>query len=117
MPEVGEVLRHDGPDYRERFGEGLWPSHRRAMDDLIHCRTEALGGHLLQCEPCGQAHYAYHSYRHRSCPKCHSYDTAGWLAEWRQELLPVPYFHVVLTLPQALHELVRRHQNDLDAIL
>jgi hypothetical protein len=117
MPEMAEVLRRYGPAYQERFGEGLLPSHRRAMDDLIHCRTETLGGHLLQCERCGQEHYAYHSCRNRSCPKCHRYDTAVWLAERRQELLPVPYFHVVFTLPQELHELVRRHQKDLYDIL
>ena len=61
MPEMAAVLRRYGLDYRERCGEGLLPSHRRAMDDLLHCRTEAFGGHLLQCEHWGQAHYAYHS--------------------------------------------------------
>jgi Putative transposase/Transposase zinc-binding domain len=113
MPEVADVFRSYGSAYQERFGADLLPSHRRAMDDIIHCRTEALGGHLLQCDHCGQEHYAYHSCRNRSCPKCHHHDTEVWLAERRQELLPVPYFHVVLTLPQELHELVRRHQKDL----
>jgi hypothetical protein len=117
MPEVADVFRYYGPAYQERFGADLLPSHRRAMDDLIHCRTEALGGHLLQCDHCGQEHYAYHSCRNRSCPKCHHHDTEVWLAERRQELLPVPYFHVVLTLPQELRELVRRHQKDLYDIL
>jgi hypothetical protein len=117
MPEVADVLRRDGPDYRERFGEDLLPSHRRAMDDLIHCRTEALGGQLLPCERCSQEHDADHACRNRSCPTCHHQDTEAWLEERRQELLPVPYFHVVLTLPQELRELVRRHQKDLYDIL
>jgi hypothetical protein len=117
MPEVADVLRRYGSDYRERFGEDLLPSHRRAMDDLVRCRTEALGGHLLQCDHCGQEHYAYHSCRNRSCPKCHHHETEAWLAERRQELLPVPYFHVVLPLPQELRELVRRNQKDLYDIL
>ena len=117
MPEVADIFRCYGPAYQERFGADLLPSHRRAMDDIIHCRTEALGGHLLQCNHCGQEHYAYHSCRNRSCPKCHRHDTEVWLAERRQELLPVPYFHVVLTLPQELRELVRRHQKDLYDIL
>ncbi len=116
MPEMAEVVRRDGPDERERFGEGLVPSHRRAMDDLIHCRTAAFGGHLLQGEHCGQEHDAYYSCRHRSGPTCHRSDTAVWLAERRQELLPVPDFQVVFTLPQELHELVRHHQKDLDDI-
>jgi hypothetical protein len=117
MPEMAAVLRRDGPAYQERCGEGLLPSHRRAMADLIHCRTEPLGGHLLQCERCGQEHYAYHSCRNRSGPKCHRDDTAVWLAERRQERLPVPDVHVVFTLPQELHERVRRHQKDLDDIV
>jgi hypothetical protein len=117
MPEVADVFRRYGHDYLDRFGQDLLPSHRRAMADLSACRTEALGGQLLQCEHCGQEHYISHSCRNRSCPKCHLRDTEAWLEERRQELLPVPYFHVVLTLPQELHELVRRHQHDLYDIL
>jgi hypothetical protein len=113
MPEVADVFRDDGPAYQERCGADLLPSHRRAMDDIIHCRTEALGGQLWPCDPCGQEHYASHSCRHRSGPTCHRHDTEIWLAARRQALLPVPYFHVVLTLPHELWELVRRHQKDL----
>jgi hypothetical protein len=117
MPEVADVLRRYGREYLDRFGQDLLPSHRRAMEDLLACRTEALGGHLLQCDHCGQEHYVYHSCRNRSCPTCHRLDTEAWLADRRRELLPVPYFHVVLTLPQELRELVRRHQRDLYDIL
>jgi Putative transposase/Transposase zinc-binding domain len=117
LPEVADVLRRSGADYRERFGEDLLPSHRRAMDDMLRCRTEALGGQLLQCEHCGQEHYVYHSCRNRSCPKCHRQDTEAWLEERRQELLPVPYFHVVFTVPQELGEIIRRHQHALYDIL
>jgi hypothetical protein len=117
MPAVAAVFRRDGPDYQARFGENLLPSHRRAMDDLIHCRTEALGGQLLQCEHCGQEHYVYHSCRNRRCPTCPRLETDAWLAARRQELLPVPYFHVVFTVPQELREIIRRHQHALDNIL
>jgi Putative transposase/Transposase zinc-binding domain len=117
MPEVADVFRQYGGEYLERFGQDLLPSHRRAIDDLLHCRTEALGGHLLPCDHCGQEHYVYHSCRNRSCPKCHRLDTEAWLEDRRRELLPVPYVHVVLTLPQELRELVRRNQNDLYDIL
>jgi hypothetical protein len=117
MPEVADVFRRYGGEYLEQFGQDLLPSHRRAMNDIVHCRTEALGGHLLQCDHCGQEHYVYHSCRNRSCPKCHRLDTDAWLAERRQELLPVPYFHVVLTLPQELRALVRSNQKDLYDIL
>jgi transposase-like zinc-binding protein/putative transposase/integrase-like protein len=117
MPEVADVFRRYGPDYRERFGEGLLPSHRRALDDIVHCRTEALGGHLLQCDQWGHEHDVYHSCRNRSCPKCHRTDTDAWLEERRQELLPVPYFHVVFTVPHELGASIRRQQQDLYDIL
>jgi hypothetical protein len=117
MPEVADVFRRYGGEYLEWFGQDLLPSHRRAMNDIMNCRTEALGGHLLQCDHCGQEHYAYHSCRNRSCPKCHHQDTEAWLAERRQELLPVPYFHVVFTVPHELGEVVRRHQQELYDIL
>jgi hypothetical protein len=75
MPEVADVFRSYDPAYQERFGTDLLPSHRRALADLIHCWTAALGGQLLPCDHCGQEHYAYHSCRNRSCPKCHRQDT------------------------------------------
>jgi Putative transposase/Transposase zinc-binding domain len=117
MLEVADVLRRYGREYLDRFEPDLLPSHRRAIVDLLACRTEVLGGQLLPCDHCGQEHYVYHSCRNRSCPTCHCLDTEAWLADRRRELLPVPYFHVVLTLPQELRELVRRHQNDLYDIL
>jgi hypothetical protein len=113
MPEVADVFRSDGPASQERLGADLLPRHRRAMAAMIHGRTAALGGHLLPCDHCGQEHDAYHSCRHRSGPTCHHHDTEVWLAARRQERLPVPSLHGVLTLPQALHDLVRRHPKDL----
>jgi Putative transposase/Transposase zinc-binding domain len=117
MSEVADVLRRYGHEYLDRFGQDLLPSHRRALEDLLACRTEVLGGQLLPCEHCGQEHYVYHSCRNRSCPKCHRLDTEAWLAERRQELLPVPYFHVVFTVPHELGEIIRRHQKDLYDIM
>jgi hypothetical protein len=116
MPEVADVFRRDGPDDRARFGENLRPSHRRAMDAIIHGRTEALGGHLVPCDHCGQEHYADHSCRNRRGPTCHHQDTEAWLAERRQALLPVPSLHVVFTVPHARGEVVRRHPQALDDI-
>ena len=73
--------------------------HRRALDDLAACRTAAMGGHVTQCDTCGVEHYVYHSCRNRSGPSCHGVSTRAWLAARETELLPVPYFHVVFTLP------------------
>jgi hypothetical protein len=113
MPELAEVFRTFGPAYLERFGGRMPPSHRRALSDLVACRTEVMGGHLAQCDCCGHQHYSYHSCRNRSCPKCRSNDTAAWLEKRRSELLPTSYFHLVFTLPETLRDLVRRNQKDL----
>jgi hypothetical protein len=80
---------------------------------MLHGRTEVLGGHLLQCDDWGQEQYVYHSCRQRSCPTCHRQDTAAWWQARRQALLPVPYVHVVFTVPHEWGELSRRHPQDL----
>jgi hypothetical protein len=110
VAELADVFRRYGGEYVKAFGQAMLPSHRRAIEDLVACRTEAMGGHVFACEHCGHRQYAYHSCRNRHCPKCHREDTAQWLARRREELLPVPYFHVTFTLPHRLCEVVRRHQ-------
>jgi putative transposase/transposase-like zinc-binding protein len=117
MLEVVDVLRRYGREDLDRCEPDLLPSHRRAIADLLACRTEVLGGQLWPCDHGGQEHDVYHSCRNRSGPTCHRLDTAAWLEDRRRERLPVPYFHVVFTLPQERRELVRRNQNDLDDLL
>jgi hypothetical protein len=117
MPGVADVVRRFGPAYLARYGAALLPSHRRALRDLAACRTAALGGHVTQCDHCGAEHFVYHSCRNRSCPTCHGATTAAWLAAREAELLPVPYFHVVFTLPSELRAIVRAHQRPLLAAL
>jgi Putative transposase/Transposase zinc-binding domain len=87
------------------------------MADLVHGRTETLGGHLWPCEPCGQAHDVDHAGRHRRGPTCPRQDTEAWLAARRQARLPVPSVHLVCTGPHALGEISRPPQQDLDDIL
>lgn len=117
MPELADVFRRYAGAYLEKFGDRLLPSHRRAIQDLLECRTEAMGGHLFRCDHCGHEHYSYHSCSNRSCPKCHRKHTEKWLERRREELLPVRYFHVVFTVPQELRATVRRHQRKLYGIL
>jgi Putative transposase/Transposase zinc-binding domain len=117
MPAGADVLRRYGHESLDQLGEELLPSHRRAIADLLACRTESLGGHLDHCDHCGREHSVYHSCRNRSCPKCHDHETEAWLEERRQERLPVSYFHVVFTLPHELRALVRRPQKDRYDIL
>ena len=75
------------------------PDQRRVMAAIEACRTAALGGHVERCEDCGEIRIAYNSCRDRHCPKCQGLARAQWLADRRAELLPVPYFHVVFTVP------------------
>jgi len=117
MPDLAEVVRTFGPEYFALHGERMPPSHARAMRDLVACRTEVFGGHMAQCDQCGHQHYSYHSCRNRSCPQCHTGDSTRWVEKRQAELLPVPYFHVVFTLPDELRALVWQHQKLLYAIL
>lgn len=117
MLEVADVLRRYGGECLAAFGGNLSSSQRRAVDDILRCRTPAMGGHVFRCTHCGHEQYAYHSCRNRSCPKCHGNDTADWLTQRRKELLPVPYFHVVFTLPPGLRAVAYRFQKPLYAIL
>lgn len=76
-----------------------------------------MGGHVFRCEHCGRQQYSYHSCCNRSCPKCHTSDTQAWLQAREKELLPVPYYHVIFTLPQELRAFARQHQNEVYGLL
>jgi len=117
MLEVADVLRRAGDAYLRKFGRRMPASHRRALYDIRHCRTEVFGGHVYRCDRCGHRQYAYHSCKNRNCPKCQGDDTERWLAQRREELLDVPYFHLVFTLPKELRPIVRRHQKTLYGVL
>jgi len=108
--EIADIFRRYGPQYRARFGTRMLPSHRRAMRDIEHCRTEALGGQVYYCDQCQQAQYSYHSCKNRHCPKCQNEAAQQWLEEQQDFLLPVPYFLITFTLPAELREVARRHQ-------
>lgn len=117
MVTLADVMARHGDDYLGRFGSAVPSGHLRAMRAITRCRTGALGGHLAQCADCGRQHLLYHSCRHRACPRCGHEATDRWLERQRQLLLPVPYFHVVFTLPAELRRLVRSHQRELIALL
>jgi Putative transposase/Transposase zinc-binding domain len=100
--DVAEVIRSCLDDFLETYGPRLTPQQQRALKDLVSCRTAALGGHVLGCPECGHQQIAYNSCGNRHCPTCQSTAAARWLEARAAELLPVPYFHVVFTLPNAL---------------
>jgi hypothetical protein len=98
--EVADIFRQFGPEYRRDHADSLSRGQRRVMGAVERCRTAALGGHVEQCDSCGHQRVAFNSCRDRHCPKCQSLTRAQWLEDRQAELLPVEYFHVVLTVPQ-----------------
>jgi hypothetical protein len=115
--EVADILRASGSSFRERYGSHLALQHRKVMDAIVRCRTAALGGHRDQCPRCGHQAISYNSCRNRHCPKCQGNARAKWLAARSAELLPVPYFHVVFTLPHELSSLVLQNKRLLYDLL
>jgi hypothetical protein len=98
--EVADVFRCYSEAYRQRHGASLSTAQRRVMTAIEQWRTAALGGHVEQCDTCGHQRISYNSCRNRHCPKCQSLARAQWLDDRRSELLAVPYFDVVFTVPQ-----------------
>lgn len=93
-----------GADYLATHA--LTTPQAKAWRAILACRTPALGGHVERCDACGTTRHAYHSCRNRHCPTCQTRAKEAWLAARRRELLPVPYFHLVFTLPHVLNGLV-----------
>jgi len=101
--EVAQVIRQ----YREAFFE-VHPQaahHKRTLEALSQCRTAALGGHIDQCDQCGKQRISYNSCRNRHCPKCQGLSQQRWVEAREADLLPVPYYHLVFTLPDVLNGL------------
>src|SRR5271156_1658527 len=97
--EVADIFRRHGPAWRQANAGHVSLGQLRVMSAIESCRTAALGGHVARCENCAHMHIAYNSCRNRHCPKCQAVAAKEWLAEREAELLPVPYYHVVFTLP------------------
>jgi hypothetical protein len=117
MVEVADIFRLHGPAYREKFGDRMLPSHRRAMQDIEQCRTESLGGQVYFCQQCQEQRYSYHSCKNRHCPKCQNEQANQWLAEQQQLLLPVTHFLVTFTLPDELRAVARSNQKTIYHLL
>jgi predicted Zn-ribbon and HTH transcriptional regulator len=97
--ETVDIFRDHGPAWRQANAGHVNLDQLKVMSAIERCRTAALGGHVARCEDCAYTTIAYNSCRNRHCPKCQGAAAREWLAEREAELLPVPYFHVVFTLP------------------
>ena len=113
--ELAQVFARHGAAFQA--ANRLVPVQYRAMRAIATCRTEALGGHIERCDACAALRYHYHSCRNRHCPKCQTLAKERWLAARRAELLPVPYFHLVFTLPHVVNALAQGNPRTIYSLL
>ncbi len=112
---LAAVLRAGLPGYLRLHG---LPRYQwKILQAIQNCRTAALGGHRYQCGQCGQEHFVPHACRNRHCPQCQGAQAFEWLDRQRAVLLPIPYFHLVFTLPHALNPLIRQNRRPLFNLL
>jgi hypothetical protein len=115
--EVADIFRRHGAAWRAANAGHLSLAQRRVMTAIEICRTEALGGHVERCQDCAHMRIAYNSCRNRHCPKCQWTAAQDWLKAREAELLPVPYFHVVFTLPAAIGAIAYQNKAKVYALL
>ena len=116
-PEMADIVRTHHREFLARWNSVLSREQRKALRDIRDCRSAALGGRVEQCDRCGHRVILYNSCRNRHCPKCQATARARWLAQRETELLPVPYFHVVFTLPAPLGRLALHNPKLIYSIL
>jgi len=116
-PELADVVRAHHSEFLAHWNSVLSREQRKALRDIGDCRSAALGGRVQQCDRCGHRVILYNSCRNRHCPKCQAAARARWLEQRETELLPVPYFHVVFTLPASLARLALQNPRPIYAIL
>ena len=97
---VADIFRRAGADYRRRLAGQLDAGRLKVMAAIESCRTSVLGGHMYQCDGCRREHPLYNSCRNRHCPSCQGLAARQWLEARAADILPVPYFHVVFSLPK-----------------
>jgi putative transposase/transposase-like zinc-binding protein len=107
---VADIFRCRGPAWRASHAGHVSLGQLKVMSAIERCRTAALGGHVERCVACAHLHISYNSCRNRHCPKCQAAAAQEWLADRQAELLPVPYFHVVFTLPGALADIAYQNR-------
>src|ERR1700758_1934140 len=115
--EVADIFRDHGAAWRKANAGHVSLEQLKVMSAIESCRTAALGGHVALCEKCAHIHVAYNSCRNRHCPKCQGSAAREWLAERQADLLPVPYFHVVFSLPALIADVAYQNKAVIYGIL
>jgi Putative transposase/Transposase zinc-binding domain len=108
--EVADIFRSHGPAWRHAHAGHVSLDQLKVMSAIERCRTAALGGHVARCADCAFTTIAYNSCRNRHCPKCQGAAAKQWLADREADLLPVPYYHVVFTLPAAIADIAYQNK-------
>ena len=108
--EVADIVRTYGAAFVKRHGRWITALHLKVLRAIAVCGTAALGGHIEECDSCRQRVISYNSCLNRHCPKCQAAARQRWLEKRSAELLPVPYFHVVFTLPHLLAPLALQNK-------
>ena len=116
-PTLGDVIRRFGPALRASRGARMTAAQEAVLETLGRCHTAALGGHLYRCDACGAERVAYNGCGNRHCPSCLGHKSAAWLEARQAELLPVPYFHVVFTVPPEIAALCLGNKKEVYSIL
>jgi hypothetical protein len=114
MSSLQEVMVLHGDKYLK--SKKLPLNIHKTLSAIKYCRTSALGGHVYQCDNCGEIKISYNSCRNRHCPKCQTFDKEKWIYERSKSLLPTHYFHIVFTVPEQLNSLILFNQKELYAI-
>ena len=113
--DAGEIFRIHGQEYER--SHNMTSEQRKALRAIASCRTSVLGGHLERCRDCGFEHPVYNSCRNSNCPKCQGIKRRQWVDKRVEELLPVPYFHVIFTLPDIFNSLSISHYREFHGAL
>src|ERR1700676_2354664 len=108
--EVADIFCAHGPAWRRAQAGHLSLGQLKVMSAIERCRTAALGGHVARCDKCEHTRIAYNSCRNRHCPKCQGAAAREWLADREAELLAVPYYHVVFTLPAQIADIAYQNK-------
>lgn len=108
MSTVQDIFQRFYSRYKEQYTPCA--QQAKAAEDIMNCRTQALGGHVYECEECGYSTIQYNSCRNRHCPLCQGVAKAVWIDQRSRDILNAPYFHVVFTMPVPLHPLIYQNQ-------
>jgi hypothetical protein len=109
--EVADIFRNHGATWLKANAGHVSLCQLKVMSAIESCRTVALGGHVMHCEDCSHTAIAYNSCRNRHCPKCQGSQALAWMEERKAELLAVPYFHVVFTLPVQIADIAYQNKS------